>query len=78
MMRILQMHDEDPTKEVLIFCPLPQLDVDGKIFLPINECQRMMGNVSSLEDKLKDLEKLCGNFKDNDDERTERKEEMES
>ena len=36
MPHVLQMHDEDLTKEVLSFCPLPQIDVDGKIFLPIN------------------------------------------
>ena len=63
IMRVLQMNDEEITKEVLIFCPLPQLDVDGKKFIPINECQRLMDNGSSLVDELKDLEKLRGEFR---------------
>ena len=71
--RVLQMHDEELTKEVLIFCPLPRLDVDGKTFLPMNECQRLMGNGSSLADEQKDLEKFRGEFKDNYDELAERK-----
>ena len=78
IMRVLQMNDEDITKEVLIFCPLPQLDVDGKKFIPINECQRLMDNGSSLVDELKDLEKLRRKFKDNSDELAEREKEMES
>ena len=71
--RVLQMHDEDITKEVLSFCPLPQLEVDGKTFLPIDECQRLMENGSSLADDLKDLNILRGEFKYNDDELAERK-----
>ena len=50
------MHDEELTKEVLKFCPLPQLDVDGKTFLPINKCQPLIENGSSLVDEMKDLE----------------------
>ena len=60
--RVLHMHDEDLTKEVLSFPPLPRLDVDGKTFLPTNEFQSMMDNGSSLADDLKDLEKLRGEF----------------
>ena len=36
MTRVLQMHYEKLTKEVLRFFTLPLLDVDGKTFLPIN------------------------------------------
>ena len=53
------MHDEELTEEVIIFCTLPRLDVDGKTFLPIIECQRLMDNRSSLADELKDLEKVA-------------------
>ena len=49
------MNDEEITKEVLIFCPLPKLDVDGKKFIPINECQRLVDNVSPLVVELKDV-----------------------
>ena len=68
MPHVLQMHDEELTKEVLSFCPLPRLDVDGKTFLPINKCQRLMDNVSSRAYDLKDLEKLRRESKENDDE----------
>ena len=73
ILRVLQMHDEEVTKEVIGFCPLPRLDVDGKTFLPINECQRLMDNGSSLADELKYLRKLRGEFKENGDELAERK-----
>ena len=53
---------------MLSFCPLQRLDVDGKTFIPINYCQRLMDNGSSLVDELKYLEKLRGKFKDNVDE----------
>ena len=69
---VLQMHDEDIAEEVLSFCPLPRLDVDGKTLLPINKCQHLMDNGLSLVDELKDLEKLRSEFKDNDDELSER------
>ena len=78
MSRVLQMHDEEVTKEMLISCPLPRLDVEGKIFLPINECQHLIDNGSSLADELKDLEKLRGNFRDNYNELSVRKNEVES
>ena len=74
---VLQMYDEELTKEVLSFCPLPQLDVYGKKFLPINEWHRLTDHGSSLSDDLKDLENLRGEFKDNDDELAERKKYME-
>ena len=77
MLRILQMHDEKLTKEVLSFLPLPRLDVNDKTFLPINKCQCLMDNGSSLSDELKYLENLSGKFKDNDNELSERKKEME-
>ena len=35
--RVFQMHDEELTKEVLSFCSLSQLDVDGNKFLPIDK-----------------------------------------
>ena len=69
---VLQMHDEDLTKGVLIVFPLPQLYVDGKTFVPINECQNLMDNGSSLSDELKDLENLRGKFKYNSDDLEER------
>ena len=56
MPRVLPMHDEELTREVLSFCPLPRLDVDGKKFLPINEFQRLMENGSSLADELEYLD----------------------
>ena len=65
------MYDKELTNEVLIFCPLPRLNVDGKTFLPINECQCLMYNGSSLVDELKDLEKLRGKSKNNDDDLSE-------
>ena len=71
--RGLQMHDEELTKEVLSFCPLPRLNVDGKTLLPIYERQRLMENGSSLADELKYQENLCGKFKDNVDDLVERK-----
>ena len=55
MPRVLQMNDEDLTKEVLSFFPLSRLDVYGKIFLTIYKCQRLMDNGSSMADELKDL-----------------------
>ena len=58
---------------MISFCTLPQLDVDGKAFLSINECQSLMDNGSSLVDDLKDLEKLRGKFMDNDNDLAERK-----
>ena len=70
---VLQIHDEDLTKDVLRLFPLPQLDVDGKTFLQINECQRLIDNGSSLEDDLKDLKMLRREFKVNEDEISERK-----
>ena len=42
MLRVLQMHDEELTKEVLSGCFLPRLDVDGKVFLTINKYERLM------------------------------------
>ena len=47
--------------------------MDGKTFLPIDKCQRLMYNGSSLADDLKDLEKICRKFKYNYDELAERK-----
>ena len=65
MPRVLKMNDEDLTKEVLDFIAMPRLDVDGKTFLLIDECQPLMGSRASLADELKDLEKLRGEFKQN-------------
>ena len=76
--RVLQMHDEELTKEVLRFFPLPRLDMDGKTFILIIECQRLMKNVSSLEDELKDLENLRGEFKENGDDLAEREKKKEN
>ena len=78
MPRVLQMNDEELTKKVISFCPLPRLEVDGKIFIPINECQRLIDNGSSPVDELKDLESLWGKFKDNENELEEIKKEMKS
>ena len=71
MPRFLQIHDGELTKEVLIFCPLQQLEVDGKTFIPINECHSLMDNASSLADEMKDLENVRGEFKENGDELAE-------
>ena len=49
---------------------------DRRYALPINKCQSLMGNGSSLIDELKDLEKLCSEFKDNDGELAKRKKDM--
>ena len=73
---VLQMHDEELKKEVLSSCPLSRLDVDGNIFLPINKCQRVMENGSSLVDELKDRNKLRVEFKDNANELSEREKVM--
>ena len=78
MPRVLQMYDEDVTKEVLSFFLLPWLDVDGKTFLSIDEYQRLTENWSSLTDDQKYLEKLRREFEDNTNELAERKKEMES
>ena len=72
MTRVLNIHDEELTKEVPRFPPLPRLDVDGKKFIPIEDCHNLMDNGSPLADELKDLEKLRGDFKDNGDELEER------
>ena len=73
MLCVLQIHDEELRKEVLSFCPLPQLEVDGKIFLPIDKCKHLMDNVLSLVVELKDLEKLPSEFMDNDVELAKRR-----
>ena len=52
--------------------------MDGKTFISINECQRLMENGSSMADDLKDLEQLRGEFKENYNELTEIKIYMES
>ena len=52
--------------------------MNGKTFLPIDECQRLMGNGSSLADNLKDLENLFSKFKDNENELEEFKKETKS
>ena len=42
MPRVLKMNDKVLTNEVLDFIAMPRLAVDGKTFLPIDECQRLM------------------------------------
>ena len=57
---------------MLGFIAMPRLDVDGKICIPIDECQRLMDSGASLSDELKYPEKLRGEFKQNDSDLAER------
>jgi hypothetical protein len=67
MPRVSKLGDTDLTKEVLTFCPLPRLDSTGKEFLPIDECQLLLDKGATLEEELADLNKLRGDFDENDD-----------
>ena len=71
--RVKLMNDEALTKEVLGFCPLPRLDSTGETFLPIDECQLQLDKGDTLEDELKDLQKVRDDFDKNDNSQVEKK-----
>ena len=54
-LHVLEMDDDELTKAVLGFCPLPRVDGDAKEFLPIDECERLLENGDDLAKELEDL-----------------------
>ena len=58
MPRVVQIGDDELTKEVMTFCPLPCIDADGKTFLPIDECQLRLEKGDTLATELADLERV--------------------
>ena len=71
--RVLQMNNEELTREVLNFVPLPRVDSDASTYLPFDECQRLVDNGATLTDELCDLKRVRDDFAKNDDEHVERK-----
>jgi hypothetical protein len=52
------MDDDELTKAVLLFCPLPRVDGDANEFLPIDEFERLLENGNALEKELDDLRRI--------------------
>ena len=57
-LRVLNIDDDELTKAVLQFCPLPRVDADAQEFLPIEECERLLENGDDLATELKDLRRI--------------------
>ena len=66
MPRVKSIGDDELTREVLGLCPLPRLDAEGKTFLPIDECQKLLDKGATLAEELKDLERVRDEFKEKD------------
>ena len=52
---MLNIGDNELTKAVLQFCPLPRADVDAEEFLTIEECERLLENGADLATERKYL-----------------------
>ena len=58
MPRVLNIGDDELTKAVLQFCPLPRVDADAEEFLTIEECERLLENGADLATELEDLRRI--------------------
>ena len=55
---MLNIGDDELTKAVLQFCPLPRVDADAEEFLTIEECERLLENGADLATELEDLRRI--------------------